>query len=321
MRNVYVCEAECRIHKNGNYLTVRKNQGKVADISLNEVRTLILFGYTQMTAQALAMVLDKGIDILFLSSGGRYRGRASSGIGQHVLMRIAQYDKWFCETSRLSFAKNIVSRKIQNQCEVLKNYRYRKKISQMKEIEIQLFHLQEQVQTACASSELLGLEGKAVALYFSCFQLLIPDYEFTKRQRRPAFDPVNALLNLTYTFLKNEIVSALTSLSFDVQLGFYHTVRSGRESLALDIMEPYRSIFADRFVIMLLNRKRIKKNDFYTDEDGMRLLPHVMKQFCIWFQQEMYETVEDGKSWNQKIMQNILEIRKWMMEEKQEDCE
>lgn len=313
MRNVYICEPNCRIHKNGEYLTVRKSSGKISDISLAGVQTIILFGNIQITTQAMALLLEQGIDILFLTYGGKLRGRASGEQGKSVLMRIAQYDAWFQEETRLDIARNIIKQKLINQQENLRNYRYRKKLLELKKQEELIAEVAKKLKEAKSVSEVMGLEGSAAASYFSSFPLLINHFTFEKRVRRPAYDPVNALLNLTYTFLKNEISTMLRSSSFDVQLGFLHDIRSGRESLALDLMEPYRPVFADRFVITLLNKKFLKQDDFELSEEGLRLKTEGMKQYCSYFQENLYELSYEGKTWKQRIEQDILTFRKRLL--------
>ena len=111
MKNIYICEPNCRIHKNGEYLTVRKHTGKLSDVSLIDVRTIILLGNIQITMQAVSLLMERGIDILLLSSGGRLKGRVASEHGKNILMRIAQYDIWFQEEKRMEIAKSIVKQK------------------------------------------------------------------------------------------------------------------------------------------------------------------------------------------------------------------
>ncbi len=105
-----------------------------------------------------------------------------------------------------------------------------------------------------------GYEGKAADEYFDCFDDLILqqklDFEFSTRNRRPPMDPVNALLSFAYSILKNMYAGALEAVGLDPYVGFLHTDRPGRMSLALDLMEELRSIYADRFVLTLINKKQ-----------------------------------------------------------------
>ncbi len=71
-------------------------------------------------------------------------------------------------------------------------------------------------------------------------------------------DTVNAMLLCLYT-LTNQIMSALDGL--DPCVGYLHTERPGRSSLALD-MAGRSSVMADRFSLSLINKKIISGKNF-----------------------------------------------------------
>jgi CRISPR-associated protein Cas1 len=119
---------------------------------------------------------------------------------------------------------------------------------------------------------LRGLEGQAAAEYFSVFNHLIVeqknDFVFSERNRRPPLDEVNALLSFIYTLISHDMRSALESVGLDPQVGFLHRDRSGRFSLALDLMEELRPVIGDRLVLSLINRKQLNKKDFTKAANG-----------------------------------------------------
>lgn len=81
------------------------------------------------------------------------------------------------------------------------------------------------------------------------------DFVFNGRNRRPPTDRVNALLSFSYTLLTNMTASALYCVGLDPYVGFMHKDRPGRVSLALDMIEELRAVFADRFVLTVINKK------------------------------------------------------------------
>ena len=72
---------------------------------------------------------------------------------------------------------------------------------------------------------------------------------FTCRTRRPPKDPCNSLRSFAYTLLTNICVAGLEAVGLDPFIGVLHTEKSGKPSLALDMMEELRPVIADRFVI------------------------------------------------------------------------
>lgn len=81
-------------------------------------------------------------------------------------------------------------------------------------------------------------------------------------------DRMNALLSFTYTILAHDCASALESVGLDSYVGFLHRDRPGRVSLALDLMEELRSMYADRFVLTLINNRIIGAKNFQIMENG-----------------------------------------------------
>lgn len=107
--------------------------------------------------------------------------------------------------------------------------------------------------------------------YFGVFGLLLREksgFSFDERNRRPPRDGVNALLSFVYSILGKDISGALQGVGLDPQVGFLHADRSGRDSLAQDILEEFRAWWVDRLVLSLINRGQIKPQDFVTEVSG-----------------------------------------------------
>jgi CRISPR-associated protein Cas1 len=123
---------------------------------------------------------------------------------------------------------------------------------------------------------LRGIEGEAGAAYFAAFPHLVrvddPAFAFRTRSRRPALDRVNALLNFLYAILGHDCRSALESVGLDPQVGLLHADRPGRASLALDLMEEFRPVLADRLALSLVNRRQLTANDFTVEAGGAVVL-------------------------------------------------
>ena len=122
------------------------------------------------------------------------------------------------------------------------------------------------IQNAESKDQLRGYEGEAASIYFSVFNELILqqkiEFNFQGRNKRPPKDNVNAMLSFVYTLLTNQIVSALEVVRLDPYVGYLHTERPGRASLALDLIEELRSVYADRFVLSLINKRIVNGKNF-----------------------------------------------------------
>ena len=129
-----------------------------------------------------------------------------------------------------------------------------------------------QIQGCRSIGDLMGFEGSAAKIYFGVFDQLIlqqrEDFTFTERSRRPPLDNLNSLLSFLYTLLTNDVASALEVVGLDPYVGFLHQDRPGRPSLALDLMEELRPVFADRLALSLVNRKQVSGKGFTQKESG-----------------------------------------------------
>ena len=118
------------------------------------------------------------------------------------------------------------------------------------------------------------------------------DFYFYSRSRRPPMDNVNAMLSLAYTLLATDVAAALEGVGLDAYVGFLHRDRPGRVSLALDVMEELRGIYADKFVLTLINKRVVNNKDFIKKENGSVLMTdEARKKFLAAWQSKKQEKI------------------------------
>jgi CRISPR-associated protein Cas1 len=198
----------------------------------------------------------------------------------NVLLRKKQYLMSENYEESCKFARNFIAGKIFNARTVIERMKRDHPLNidkdKFQSVSDDLKFLVREARKVEDKEILLGVEGNAASLYFSIFEDLIlsnkQDFEFKSRQRHPPIGRVNALLSFAYTILAHDCASALDAVGVDAYVGFLHTDRPGRQSLALDLMEELRAVYADRFVLTLINNRVIKKSDFDEKENGVTLL-------------------------------------------------
>jgi len=147
--------------------------------------------------------------------------------------------------------------------------------------------------------ELLGAEGNGAARYFREFRNMLSrqdgsdelPFDFTRRNRRPPSDPVNALLSFAYALLVRAWTVTLSAVGFDPYRGFYHQPRYGRPALALDLMEPFRPLVADSAVILAINNGEVKPTDFIAAAGSVALNADGRKRFIAAFERRLSQEV------------------------------
>ena len=193
-----------------------------------------------------------------------------------MLLRRQQYRMADNERTAAGIAVNIVSGKLSN-CRVVINRTIRDHAAKMNAESLKgasdnISKIIQRIPATAGTDEIRGFEGQAAAEYFSVFNHLIveqkQDFIFTERSRRPPLDEVNALLSFIYTLLAHDVRSALETVGLDPAVGFLHRDRPGRPGLALDIMEEFRPVIADRLVLSLINRRQVGKKGFVKTAGG-----------------------------------------------------
>ena len=242
----------------------------------------------------IGKLAEEGKSLVFLSKTGRFKARIKGPVSGNILLRKGQYLTYQDPIKTLQIVKAIVAGKIKNS-RILVNRSAREAKSEedsqiLKQTSENLKKLLLNLPGATDINQVRGIEGSAARVYFSTFTEMIKTnrsfFKFLKRTRRPPRDAINCLLSFVYTLLLNDCISAIETVGLDPQLGFLHEVRPGRPSLALDLMEEFRSIFADRLVIALINRKQIQPEDFEIRPGGsVKLKDKPRKNLLIAYQE------------------------------------
>lgn len=265
---LYITEQGCVVHKHGSRLVVRK-MGQVIHTELAfQVDQIMAFGNVQFTAPTVHYLLQNGIDTVFLSQGGRFRGRLQAFEGKNVLLRRSQFRKSEDPQFLTELAKLFAHGKISNCRLLLRRQQQRLKCSFVEECLVRLKGLLHRLARCQNVDEVRGVEGRAAALYFDAFPLLLtnPQLPFRGRTRRPPRDPVNAALSFGYGMLLGTITTSLYAVGLDPYLGALHSPDNGKPSLVLDLMEEFRPLLVDSTVISAINRGQLTADDFRYQE-------------------------------------------------------
>ena len=294
-----------RVGKSGETLVVSEADKQETVVRLIDISDVAIFGSVSITTPALSALFDREIPVSYHSMGGWFRG-ISHGIGhKNVEIRTAQYRASFNEKEKLLFSKELVAAKIFNQrTMVRRNYKGAK--HNRDHILEELAKLRRSANKAPNISVLLGIEGKAAAIYFGSFSKMLDapskqetlldlssedTFKFQHRNRRPPTDPINAMLSFGYAILTRQLSVALGAVGLDPFRGFFHAPRYGRPSLALDIMEPFRPIIVDSIVLRTVNSGEIAPKDFVGGEVGIALTQNGRKKFLGAYERRMSDII------------------------------
>lgn len=241
---------------------------------------IVCFSYKGASSALMGACAKRGIQLSFMSPNGRFLARTCGEERGNVLLRKEQYRVSDDEEKSCRIARNFIFGKVYNGRWILeravRDHALRVDGEKLKRVSGQMAASLEDIARQTSLEALRGQEGQASAAYFSVFDELILNqkdaFHFEERNRRPPMDRVNAVLSFVYTLLANDCAAALEAVGLDAYVGFLHRDRPGRASLALDLMEELRGVFADRLVLTLVNTRVLQKNHFKRQESGAVLL-------------------------------------------------
>lgn len=267
MGTVYVSAEDAFIGKTDERLNVKAEKKTILDVPLIKIEGVVVMGRATISPAALMELLERKIPLSFLTGTGRYLGRLEPPLTKNIFVRTAQWKAMEDPVKPIHLVQGFVRGKLKNYRQVLMRYQ-----RDYPELDLQSGITRIEQALAPISKtlnidSLRGLEGAGSAAYFGKFGQLIrvKDFKFPGRRRRPPTDPVNALLSFGYALLLHDIQSAINIVGFDPYLGYLHTQRYGRPSLALDLMEEFRPLVVDAIVLSVLNRRSLSLSDFSTE--------------------------------------------------------
>ncbi len=269
MTILYLTDQGATLTKKGDRLVIEKKGQILHWVHAFKVEQVVVMGSVNLSPGAIAYLLQEGIDTVFLSFYGKYRGRLLSHFGKNVELRQQQFLKLSAPAIRLTLAKAYVKGKLNNCRILLRRFNQELRQEAITATLHQLRRLVQQVDACDSLDSLMGVEGAGAAAYFGCFPhlLRVEDITFTGRNRRPPRDPVNVLLSLGYTLLANVVQTQVYVAGLDPYLGCLHSVDYGRPSLVLDLMEEFRPVLVDAVVLNLINRRIIRPTDFFRPDE------------------------------------------------------
>lgn len=269
------------IQTQGTYLrregetVVAENDGEVKlRLPIHTLQGIVAFGNVMASPFLLGLCAERGVCVSFLTESGRFMARVTGAVTGNVLLRLSQMRAYEDKARKGDIARSFLIGKLMNSRNVLlRRIRDHGDSAQLSDAVEKIADVVRRVKESPPDAERLrGLEGEAGAIYFGCFNELVvaqeDDFSIESRNRRPPMDPMNALLSYLYTLLAHDCRGALEGVGLDPQIGYLHELRSGRPSLALDLMEEFRAVVADRTALSLVNLRQIGIKDFRKTESG-----------------------------------------------------
>lgn len=273
LNTIYVTNESAYLSLDGENLVCRIDGEDRLRIPFENIENIVCFNYIGCSPALMGKCVGKTIPINFISPQGKFLAKVCGETKGNVFLRVAQIERF--RESGIELSRNTMAAKFSNCRQVLRRTLHDnltlREDDEIKNVLEVLEQGIEKVFRAETIEEIMGIEGNCARNYFSVFGKMITNpkstFSFEYRTKRPPLDPVNAMLSFVYTLMTSEFAASLETVGLDSYIGFCHSLRSGRSSLACDLVEETRCV-AERFVLTLLNLQIIGESDFEKQISG-----------------------------------------------------
>lgn len=279
LNTLYVLTPESYLFCRNENICIRIGEHEKLCVPALTIDSIVCFGKMTVSTPLLQYCAEHGISVTFVTETGRFMGRFYGSVSGNVLLRKRQYESLNEDTFRKQFVRSVLLAKLRN-CKLVliraaRSAKNEEVGQALTEGVAQLGQAVEKLLLCEDVDSMRGIEGAAATVYFSRLDNMLwgnpGGFRFESRSRRPPRNEVNAALSFTYMLLTSQIQSAMETVGLDPAAGYLHTLRPGRPSFALDLIEELRAPLCDRFVISLFNKGQLSASDFEKNEEAVYL--------------------------------------------------
>lgn len=284
-------------------------------VPLFDIESIIIPERVSISSTALAELMRRNIPLLLRGYvEGGVLGMVQPPTSAHGHFRLRQYQCHLKSSWCLQIAKALIQAKIYNQTRLLQRIAQNRGITSYASKDLQRFAAQ--LQTAPSIPSIMGFEGMASARFLAEWAAYFPEiFPFKQRSRRPPLNEVNATLSFLSAILYSEVNVAIVAAGLDASLGILHATENGRWSLALDLMEVFRSPLIEAITLDLFSHKMMKQEDFESRDGGVFLTSPGRKKVIFRYERKitqdfLSEQLKHRTSLRQQIQNTPLLLKR-----------
>lgn len=317
LNTLYILTPDSYLYCRNENICVKIGDEDKVSISDLSIEAIVCFGKNTVSTPLIGFCAERGISLVFLSEHGRFLARVEGPVSGNILLRKRQFESLSDRSFSSSFVRTLLMAKIRNSKTVLlRSARSEESAdSALYGAASRLSELAKALPDAASIDTMRCIEGAVATIYFSCFDRMLGascPFRFETRSRRPPKNEVNAVLSFAYTLLRREVTSALETVGLDPAAGYLHTLRPGRPSFALDLMEELRGPLCDRFVLTLFRRKQLSSAQFDLDGEAVYLNEKGRRAVLSAWQKRKGETIQHPFL-NEKIQIGLIPYAQAML--------
>jgi CRISPR-associated protein Cas1 len=271
MTEIVYVTGEADIHRDESTIVLKTDSGK-RRIPAEVVRHVVLLWDGTLTTKFIQLCGRDGIRISFIDYYGWYKGSFepinAPASGQ---IKLLQAKHILDSQKRMPIAREMIRAAMDNSLANLRYHAYRGK-EELKPIIDKILNNRERLSDCLTAEEIMGWEGLSRAEYLQSWGRIDERLNFGMRKKRPPNNPINCLISylngMTYSCVRHE----MSKTFLDPTLSFLHAPSENRNSLSLDIAEPFKPLITDRLIWKMVRREELQSSWFDSSQEGICML-------------------------------------------------
>jgi CRISPR-associated protein Cas1 len=245
----------CRIRREDNSVRIERIDSTPVRIPVTDVRDLVAFDQVDINTSAISMLSRNGITIHVLDHYGNYAGAVTPAEDMSSAEVIRRQVTCTADPgSRLAAARNLVAATAANVRWALDTDL----------LDGPLSRFGDQLAACSDTGQVMGVEGNFRRTAWEVLDTLLPPWlRLAGRSRRPPANAGNAFVSYANSITYARVLTALRCTPLHPALGFLHAdTDRRRNTLALDLAEPFKPLFAERLLRRAAAQKTLSEADF-----------------------------------------------------------
>jgi CRISPR-associated protein Cas1 len=274
----------CRIRREDNSIRIERVDGSPVHIPITDIRDLVAFDNVDINTAAMSLLSRHGVTVHLLDHYGNYAGAltpAEDMSSAHVVR--AQVTLTADPSLRLTVARALVRATAANVAWALDTDL----------LQGPLERLPAQIDACTSAADLMGVEGNFRRTAWAVLDTLLPAWlRLAGRTRRPPSNAGNAFISYLNAITYARVLTAIRCTPLHPAIGFLHADSDRRRNtLALDLAEPFKPLFAERLLRRAAAQKTLTAADFVSDVRSASLSQAGRKKVAVMVREELSTTI------------------------------
>ena len=245
----------CRIRREDNSVRIERPDSSPVRIPVTDIRDLVLFDHADINTSAISLLSRHGISVHVLDHYGNYAGALTPAEDMSSAEVVRRQVTLTADPGvRLAVSRSLVAATAANVRWALDTDL----------LDGPLSRLGDQLAACTDTAQVMGIEGNFRRTAWEILDTLLPPWlRLAGRSRRPPANAGNAFISYANSITYARALTALRCTPLHPAIGFLHAdTDRRRNTLALDLAEPFKPLFAERLLRRAAAQKNLTEADF-----------------------------------------------------------